>query len=333
MSDLAPINENQSSVDLETLKSLYYMVNAKPDTSIKLFNTPKRVSIADIISLNDKIQSKLKNHNIHTSITSVTIIFDNGVIKSFSIWEEFKRTDWDTSEITESASISWDVSIILPNFKLPQRHTIKVRIGTSLNPSEYFQLITTSDNEAEIMENRSFLVCKVDFVNSIISNELIFLIEEWYKCLANLEMDSKLRKFTENYPTTIARFIHYCTIIASFGVLYLAFQLSINSIKKFEFSKVMISELYFWLIMIFATYFISEFIGKYLGHIIYKTIKKLELSCIFHFTKGDKNLQEEIDKTNTGKLNQIKLQLVLTVVGTIISISLNWLAQLVGIIN
>jgi hypothetical protein len=105
-------------IDIETVKSIYYWLNAKPDTQIKIFKNPKLINFEDIISLNEQIQLKLINHDPQTMMVQVNVLLENGEIKSFGTWDEFKATKWNTiSTETESISIIWDMNIKLPHYE------------------------------------------------------------------------------------------------------------------------------------------------------------------------------------------------------------------------
>lgn len=104
-----------AEVNIEALKSMYYWLNAKPDTHIKVFPQPKLVSSDDIVDLNTKIQSKLENYHLHTNITSITVSLEKGEVKSFNAWEVFLNHHWEVPEKIESISVTWDITIQLPN--------------------------------------------------------------------------------------------------------------------------------------------------------------------------------------------------------------------------
>ena len=55
---------------LEDFKAMYYFMNAKPDTQIRLMQGKRKVSIDDIFRLNNEVIQKLQNHDVSGSITS-----------------------------------------------------------------------------------------------------------------------------------------------------------------------------------------------------------------------------------------------------------------------
>jgi hypothetical protein len=163
-------------IDLDQFKSLYYLLNAKPDSQLRLLKEDKEIDFNDLVELNEKVVSKLKTESLETSITTITIVFKSKKVSTYNNWLEFSRTNWNIADQTLSISINWDINVKLPEHELPQRHTLKVRLGSAVRPSEMFQLMMTSDKDDELMEATSNGVCKVDFINHVIANELLAIV-------------------------------------------------------------------------------------------------------------------------------------------------------------
>ncbi len=317
-------SEVAKKIDLETVKSIYYWLNAKPDTQIKIFKNPKLISYGDIESLNGQINRKLLNHDPQTMMVQVNVLLESGDIKSFGTWNEFKATYWQNiSSETESISISWDMNIKLPHYELPQRHTMKVRFGSPIKPNEFFQLMLTSDDDAEIKQSIAPVICKVDFINSVISNELIQIVENWYKCLKRTRPKSLFQLFISKFSQQVSRIAHYLVIIAGLFIALHFFKLKISSITNFQLDKELLISGYFWIIVTLATYFISNFTGGLLGQVVFKTINKIENLPIFDLTKGDKIEIDNVTNNNKRATRNFIIQIVLVTIGAGLSVFLD----------
>lgn len=312
-----------AEVSIEALKSMYYWLNAKPDTHIKIFPQPKLVTNSDIVDLNTKIQNKLENHHLHTNITSITVSLEKGEVKSFNAWEVFLNHHWEVPEKIESISVTWDITIQLPNYQLPQKHTLKVRIGSSLRPNELFHIMTNGDDEIELKENLSFVVCKVDFINVVISRELIGIVEIWYNALEKLHPKLKLQSFLEKHKSTVARVGHYLTTFIGLALLFITFKIHLKNYTITAFDKDLYLDGVFWAMLIFATYFIFNIIGASFGQLIYDKVNKYEDPHFFSITKGDKNEQTEIDRKNrkisTNLIWQFVIRLTVAIISLLVS--------------
>ena len=315
--------ENQNlpaEINIDTLKSVYYWINAKPDTHIKVFKQSKLVSFSDIIVLNGKVQQKLENHELFTNVTSITLTFEDGEIKSFNAWEVFKNHPWEVPNKTESITINWDITVQLPNYKLPQKHTLKVRIGSSLRPNEIFQIMTNGDDDIELHENMAFMVCKVDFINVVLSKELISIISEWYNILPSIQPKSKIQQFVEKYKREIARVGHYLTTFTGLVILFFIFKLHTRTLEVKAFDINLYRDIYFWIICLFIAYFISNLFGTSFGQYIFNKVNSYKESHIFKITSGDKNEQDELERKNRKVSSNLIWQFIIRLLVSLISI-------------
>ena len=60
--------KNTQKIDLETFKSYYYQMNAKPDTETKVFKEHKKVTLTKIRDLIERMNAKLENHTHFTIV-------------------------------------------------------------------------------------------------------------------------------------------------------------------------------------------------------------------------------------------------------------------------
>ena len=207
------IDENQ----IKHFQSLYYLFKGKRDTEIKLFDDWRQFSYADILELNDKIYKKLELHEKLTDLVNVSVGLDNNEIRTFGTWFEFTQTDWQISAKTKYISLEWDFNIILPNqtHKVPQTHTLRVRIGNNLKPSEMIQVVFQGSEEYELEEVQSQMVCKIDFVNAQICSELKTVVSDWYESLPKNSEDHRLIKIALNHEVKIKNLVVLSTITSA----------------------------------------------------------------------------------------------------------------------
>ena len=104
-------------IDLDQFKSLYYLLNAKPDSQLRLLKDNKKVDFNELIELNEKVVAKLRTELFETSITTITVVFKNKKVNTYNNWYEFSRTNWNISDQTQSISINWDINLNRKSFK------------------------------------------------------------------------------------------------------------------------------------------------------------------------------------------------------------------------
>lgn len=320
---VAVIDETQ----MKQFQSLYYLIKGKRDTDIKLFTDYKQFEYADIIELNSKIYKKLELHQLVTDIVNVTVGLNNKEIKSFGNWNEFINTDWNISACTKYISLEWDFNLILPNqtHQVPQTHTLRVRIGNNLKPSEMIQVVFQGGEEYDLDEAHAQMSCKIDFINSQICNELKTVVSEWYDALKKNSEDHKLIKFILKHEVKFQNFIILSFLTA--GTILCNYLFSVfykSSITVFPADNN--HKLFLFLTSSIVILFLFYQSGKlYADRMMRKQIGRLKRNPMFDFTKGDKNKFSEVAKDNKKYL----IDLLKTI---IIGISVNGLSALVGFI-
>lgn len=309
--DLTSASDVVAKVPKETLKALLYMVAGKPDSNIKLFFDPIRIKPSDILDLNDSIQEKLQNHSIEAGITSVTVNYTQNEVEQYGIWAEFVEHKWNTSKETESITVKWDFLVKLPQFPIPQRHTVVVKVSSRLTPLHLFQAMFSQDSEdSEKLETEvAPVVCRIDFINHILSDELMRIVNEWHKALIKPTFNPKYADFLEKHNTTIARFIHYslpffCTAVAA-GVLnkFIVANYPATTSINIEIMK----NFMYWLLgsgVVIA--FVSQ-VGKWIASEAYEAIENYGKHAVFDFTNGDKNRQSKLEQENKDSISKFLL--------------------------
>lgn len=171
-----------AAVPKDQLRSLFYLFTGKPDSRIKIFNSPICVAPEDVIELNDCVVRKLATHHIDLNITSVKIGYDGSQFSEFSTWMEFSSHKWQEPETIEELVVKWDFLVNIQDYAAPQRHALLLRISRDIRPSQIFHMLGAgnADELDKIDEIAAPAFCRVDFINAQLSKELTNLVEDWY---------------------------------------------------------------------------------------------------------------------------------------------------------
>ncbi|MFN5065734.1 MAG: hypothetical protein ACK4V0_05425 [Aphanizomenon sp.] len=308
----------QSFIPLDEFKSLFYQLNAKPDTEIRLLPGKKKLELADIRSINEQISDKLHNHDLVSSIASINFVLSNKKIKDYFTWAEFERENWDTvNEKIRTINIKWDVAIKLPQYRMPQRHSLKITIGTEIAPKDIFQMILASDDIVEFMEATTPGICKVDFVNDILASELINIVVNWHEGLRDLPETNPLSSFLIKHGKQLSKIIRYYSPIffLIISCQYNEFWMPLIGIQE----QISLKSLEALLTILSAVFITGILLGYEIERFIDKRIDKLEEHPRFSITRGDKKAAEEFEKTNKNLTNQIMSRLFWIVFGFIVT--------------
>lgn len=322
---IAPQQSGQV-IPLDEYKSFFYQLNAKLDTEIRLLHGKKNLELMDIRSIKEQISAKLRNHDLVADIASINFVLSNRKIKDYAIWAEFERENWDTvNEKVCTLTIKWDVAIKLPQYQLPQRHSLKIRIGTEIPPKDIFQLILTSDDITELIEARTPSICKVDFVNDILATELISIVVNWYEGLRDLPETNPLNNFLVKKGRLLSEIIRYSSPIVLLTIFYQYYDYFIPLLEVQE--QISLKSLEALLIVFSAIFIIGIFLGLRLERFIDKRIEKFEEHPRFSITRGDKKSAEEFERTNKKLTNQILVRFIWVVFGLIVSSSVKFVVE------
>lgn len=328
-------HENQEqravSFNVDNAKSLLYRVNAKPDSQIRLLKGKRVITIADIRNINEIILKRVHNNDVQNYTASVNIAIDKNDIKEYSVWDEFVREDWGTINArTTSLTIIWDFYVKLPFYELPQRHTMKIRVGKEIAPKDMFQLMFTSDNPSEIKEMSSDAICKIDFVNQMLATDLLNYISNWYEGLIEVPKVKGIQKFLSQYQEIATGIVHNF-IPVLFLLIYVVYanvlchNWSVNNITTLSNIN--------WILLSFVTvFFVGFMFARAFAMWVDRKIDKYKEYSQFTITKGDENSQKTIKEDNWAITREILWKVALTILGCVISILIkpiieNWLGN------
>lgn len=284
----------------EQIKAYLYLTSGKLDSVTKVFKKKIIIKREDIIDLNRVIQEKLSNHDVEASMTSINVLFEKNKMKQFAFWQEFIEADWKIPETIESITMLWDFLVTMPNYTEPQRHTLTVKISSNQNFSAMLPILMSSDiNEADEMElKNSPIICQVSFINSLISDELISIVEKWVECRKESEPITKFKKILQKKKSIIADSIYYSIpIFISLVALSILYNYSKGIINQ-ELTTNIVLFIAYWMFISILSFFIFYKIGYKLARFTFNAIYEYGEFSIFEITNGDSNKQDEIKRKN-----------------------------------
>ena len=314
----------------DDLKALFYLMAGKPDSNIKLFYDPICIEPNDILELNESIQEKLMNHSVEVATTSIIIHYTSNESEIFGIWAEFTNHKWNTHKEIEAITIKWDFMVNFPQYAIPQRHTLLVKISSRLTPLHLLQAMLSNDSDdLENVENEMApVVCRVDFINHILSDELIIIVENWIKSRIKPQFNPKISPFLKKHKTGIARILHYSIpIFLTFLVAGILDKIIQNNLVETAIVTIKDLKIFmFWLLGSGIGIFTSLQIGHWIAYRTYQSIEQYGEHCVFNFTNGDKNKHQKIEEKNKKYIVNILINIVsdfsINLIVTLISIFL-----------
>jgi hypothetical protein len=281
-----------ANIHRDDLKSFFHLLVGKPDSTLKALPGPYELSLESIETLDRQLTSKLKTHNLETDSTSVVIAFDDKTIKEFSSLNDFFAHNWTGGEKTDEITVKWDFLVSIPQFQVPQRHTLTFRAGHGPRPRDALAMMFSAqadDDKIDLAMMPAY--CRVDFVNPIIGKELINLVSDWSSGLKRPVVASKTLKRLRNSRERISKFITYSmpfttTLLCLGGLRHLlsayppTASVTVEILERFGL----------WLGASAITVLAISIVAQKLSAVCEMRLRMLPLGAVsFSFTNGDTN--------------------------------------------
>lgn len=283
-------------IDLETFKSMYYILKAKRDTDIKLYDDDKSFTFDDFKELNRKIYTKLNNHIYATDMVNIVVGMKNKESISFGNWAQFCDYDWNTSQVVKYIALEWTFQINLPEKPVPQEHSIRIKIGNDLTPNEVISLLFANGNDIDIEEAQAQMACKIDFVNPQFCSELFSVVTEWYNALPinGSRGRHRMYKWLAGHDNIITTLIQSLLLLAGILCINVCYAILGDHLTQMPngLQNIRVLSGGFLLLYIFYT------IGKFLARHAFNKLAKLQRPQTIEITKGDKNAHSKIINRN-----------------------------------
>jgi hypothetical protein len=309
----------KSQFSIQEFQSYYYKFNAKPDRETKFFREDKIVSREDIIELNNSIQEKLNLNECVTTMTNITVAYNNDRTVEYSNWTVFENEQWSTSAVIRSIIITWDFTLSLKGYDIPQRHTVKFRIGTRLKPKDLMELMWNHDDEAEIHEAFAHSICTIDFINPLISSEVFLIVENWHKALPDNFFENRTQKYLSRHSTKIEYLISVILLFSGCLLIYGVSKVYLKLIWTDSFNQQFYYRVFGGILLTFLFFYTLIIIAKSWSKRSWYILTRLKPSNIFTITKGDINNIKKNKEKNKNAINEVLKNIVVTIVVAILA--------------
>lgn len=306
---------------IKNYKAVYNAMTAKPDCRSKAYPKEVIVSIDDIFDLNSRILDKFKNQYDHAGFSINVIVSIKGRQKlEFPNWKSFEEHKWIEAEIITGIVITWEFNVRLPKYKIPQRHTLMVKLSNGMSPEEMFGLFVSGklDEIEEIEQNVCPIVARMDFIDPGIGNEVLEIVSEWVKGLKCSENQRpKWASFLQRNRRKVAYALNYFTVLVALLCSLTIIKNSISSLPIESISEITSAELCNLINILFACFlacFIIDKASELISNLIFKILADYGDEHIFNITNGDKNQREELQKKEKSDRKKIIINFIVTVV-------------------
>lgn len=321
-------NNIVAKVQQQDFRAWFYMLTGKPDSKVKLFSRPIILSPSDATDLNDRVRDKLNNHHVTEIVTTATVQFHGKNAVEFGTWPEFQSFNWKIPERTESVTLKWDFLLELPGFDAPQRHTLLVKLTTPVTPQQFFQLIFSSgtDDLDELDPHTATCVCRVDFINHVLADELVHLVDKWNDAIKKHPSAKTWFDNLEKKDGVIAKTLHYApAVIFTFLAGLILFRITKHIPADAPLTIAGLRLAFYWLLGTGLALFTLTRTGKYFASQVYTAINSYGSRAAFSFTRGDDNYAGDVVEQNRKCVKKFFIMSGLSVVLAVVQGLACWL--------
>lgn len=311
------LNVSENEKFITNYKAVYQAMTAKHDCKSKIFPKNVKVRLEDIEDLNERVVAKLKNYNEAGFSIAVNVSFAGRQSIEFSTWAEFENHKWNESDAINSITIIWEFNAVLPQYGVPQKHVLVVKITDGLRPEEMLNIVFAGklENVEDIEKQMYPVVARVDFINYVLGDELLHIVEEWNNGLELQEEELGYVKIVKRHKRKLAFALNYITnfiVLICFIKVVIGVLLGFGNQKLFDLSVYDVTKLV-WLIGFLAMLFVLiDKISVWLANTFYKTLGMEKEWHVFNINKGDVQIQKKLENEH----RHSKLLTVGSIVGT-----------------
>lgn len=313
------LKQDPKDLAMANNRAMFYRFLARPDSITKVFNKVAVLDMQDIRELNQRVSEKLSHYQDAGYLIQTNVKFADGKTRSFPDWPSFDSHDWYESEPINNMVITWNFNAVFPGRDEPQLHTLMVKLSNGLRPEEMLNLVFTGKIEdIEEMDNNLFpIVTRVDFVDRVLADELLFLVEEWVKTLRESELQkTPTMLFLQKNKAKVASFMSWITNIV---IMCTSVIITGNYIAKLPFGSVgdissgdLVRIIYSLFICSAAWIFGRKLVGR-LTDTLFERLRLYGDNALFNITKGDKNRQAKILRKEKRNKKAIIWNLIVTI--------------------
>lgn len=315
----------QEEKELALFRSMYYQMNAKPDSMSKVYSQKVIIAREDIIDLNKRVNKKICMHYQDDGyIATVTVSLNNREVINFECWDEFTSYEWSESNCINSVILKWNFNIRMPQYEYPQAHVLMVKLSNGLRPEEMLNLIFSGKMEdfEEIETNTFPVAARVDFIEPILGDELLNIVAEWVSGLKeNVDKKNRLILLMRKYRKRVAQYFNYFAFIMCIFLNMSIFNRGVKSFSKSTIAEYSTNQFLTMFNLLAISGIVLFALFKFLENMAQKVYSSLtEYGQIFTFaiTKGDQKRQEELKNRDEDNAKKIMLRFIFSLIFNVV---------------
>lgn len=318
-SDQELLSVNDRKKEIKNFQAYFYQMNSKAENVTRVFAKDVKICLDDIRNLNRSVAEKFSHYENAGFTINIQLQYYNHKRLYFDSWQSFEAYQWYDDIPILNLAIKWEIMVVLPNFPIPQKHTLSVKMSDQVAPDDLLKLILSGEMEDLADFDKKFfpVYASVDYIDFMICEETLNIVERWVAALptyfsARSRIFSKIKEkahYVENIVRYISNIVIFvCTIV----LVNRHFQnIEVGTVGRITIGQLRsgILGMLVYGIVLYFMHVLIRFLSKSIGN-VFRTYGRQH---VFNITNGDQREIENYAKRNSQKRLAILGNVVLTV--------------------
>lgn len=297
------------ALTFQEYQAIYAELTQKHEGLNKFYEKSYTLKKEHISSLKYLLDDFIKQYNVISCTTNITIAQSDNIIKEYSSIENFLMVA-TTSKLTESVVIEYNILIQVPTIEKKQNYKITLKFTSDLIAFESLRDTFPTDLLDIIEKNNIEL--KINYVDYTIAKSLLHSIDDWIGEISdpiNFKFDFILKK-----KKLIANLIKNLIMFFSLLLIYI-------NVANYVSSSIDLQSLAKFFIIAYFVIFCAGQIASWFNSIIRRNLFFLQNYSFIELTEEDKkNIKSYQTKKNKRILSAIGVAVLTILYGVISSI-------------
>lgn len=297
-----------AALDRNDLRSTFHLLVGKPDSAQQMFGRRILVDVQAMQDLHGRMLEKLANHRVDGLVATVDVSFDDKSSLQFGTWAEFEQHRWTGPKVTNEVRLRWEFLLSVDAYQVPQRHAVTVKLSPSLKPFDVMRAVFSKDlSEIDTIEiDNAPILCRVDFVNHLLSKELIAVVDEWVGGLPQPGVAHSWFSWFEKHDESFIATLRYSAPIIAALAVFMSLSLVFGDIPDTN-APIALSEsliLARWALVSIIFIYVVDKTSNLISKRAYEAIQRYGGFRMFQLTNGDHTSAQKLAERNRGQIKK-----------------------------
>jgi hypothetical protein len=299
---------NGVSLTFQEYQAVYSEITKKSENIHKIYAKSFMLKKPDISHLKGLIDDILRQYNIVSINTNLTVFQSDNTQKTYSSIENFLAIE-TTSKATEQIIVEYDILIKAPNIEKKQNYKITIKMVSDIVAFE--KMRDSIPLELIDMIEKNNIDVKIDYIDYTVAKSILNVIDEWIEDISY--NNDKITLFFEKHKTLISLSVKNLIIIFSFILIYKYIP---NYIAVNETNMQILGRFF---IIAFALIYFSNKIAIFSSNVIKSNLAFLQDFSAIQLTEQDKKNIKKGKSKKTRRWFSVISTIILTIIYGVIS--------------